>query len=207
LARREQPASPARPLSFVGLTGGIGAGKSAALAALTELGAATLSSDAVVHELYGSDEVRDAVVARFGPEVAPGGVVDRAAVAQRAFATSEDRAWLEGLIWPLVGARIAAWRSDVAVQSPAPPAAVIEVPLLFEAGMEAGFDATIAIVVDEQVRAGRAAARGHRAVDERTARQLSQQEKAARSTYVVLNDGSLDELRSKLSEVLGMLSG
>ena len=67
------------PVPFVGLTGGVGAGKSTALAELERLGAATLSTDAVVHDLYGSDEVRAAVVERFGPEVAPNGRVDRAA--------------------------------------------------------------------------------------------------------------------------------
>ena len=72
---------------FVGLTGGLGAGKSTALAALERLGAATLSTDAVVHELYATPEVRDAVVARWGTDVAPDGVVDRAAIAAHAFAT------------------------------------------------------------------------------------------------------------------------
>ena len=82
---RTVQAQPAVPL--VGLTGGMGAGKSTALAALERLGAATLSTDAVVHELYAGDErLREAVVERWGPEVAPGGVVDRAAVARRAFA-------------------------------------------------------------------------------------------------------------------------
>ena len=71
---------------FVGLTGGLGAGKSTALAALERLGAATLSTDAVVHELYATPELRDAVVARWGEDVAPGGVVDRAAIAAHAFA-------------------------------------------------------------------------------------------------------------------------
>ena len=70
----------------------MGAGKSTALAALERLGAATISSDAVVHELYEGKQLRDAVVARWGAEVAPGGVVDRAAVAQRAFAGDEERA-------------------------------------------------------------------------------------------------------------------
>src|SRR5437660_10643075 len=92
---------------FVGLTGGIGAGKSTALAALERLGAATLSTDAVVHELYSSPEVRDAVVERFGSDVAARGEVDRPAVARAAFATREDREWLESLLWPRVGARIA----------------------------------------------------------------------------------------------------
>ena len=71
---------------FVALTGGLGAGKSTALAALERLGAAVISSDAVVHELYGADQVRQAVTARFGDAVAPDGVVDRAALAARVFA-------------------------------------------------------------------------------------------------------------------------
>src|SRR3954468_16324248 len=78
---------------FVGLTGGLGAGKSTALAALGRLGAATLSTDAVVHDLYATDEVRDAVVERWGAGVAPGGMVDRAAVARSAFASAQERAW------------------------------------------------------------------------------------------------------------------
>src|SRR5918995_1530663 len=106
--RRRPPQSPAK-VPFVGLTGGIGAGKSEALAALARLGAATLSTDAVVHELYRDPEVHAAVVAHWGPEMAPGGRVDRAAVARRAFATDEDRAWLEALIWPKVGERVAEW--------------------------------------------------------------------------------------------------
>ena len=96
---------------FVGLTGGIGAGKSEALAALARLGAATLSTDAVVHGLYEDPEVREAVVARWGPEMAPGGRVDRSEVARVAFATDEDRAWLERLLWPRVGQKVAEWRA------------------------------------------------------------------------------------------------
>ena len=143
-----------------------------------------LSTDRVVHDLYDSPEVRDAVTARFGESVAPGGVVDRAALARRAFATEEDRAWLEGLLWPQVGERVTAWRGALEDASPAPRAAVVEVPLLFEAGMEGIFDATIAVVADEELRAQRAGARGHQALEERSARQLSQQEKAQRATYV-----------------------
>lgn len=164
-----------------------------------------LSSDRVVHELYQTDEVREAVVARFGGEVAPGGAVDRRALAQRAFAGEADREWLEGLLWPLVRARIAQWRTAVDRRRPAPPAAVVEVPLLFESGLDRGFDATIAVIADESVRSQRAGARGHAAVAERTARQLSQEEKAARAQYVVVNDGRVDELETALSGVLDML--
>ena len=164
-----------------------------------------LSTDRVVHELYSSTEVIDAVRERFGDAVAPGGVVDRGALAKRAFATPEDRAWLEGLLWPLVGERMVAWRSAVSEAAEPPHAAVVEVPLLFESGMEGAFDATIAVVAGEDVRAARAGARGHEALAERSARQLSQQEKAHRATYVVVNDGTVQDLESKLSALLEML--
>lgn len=203
-------ASPSSSPPFIGLTGGIGAGKSEALASLARLGAATLSTDAVVHELYGDPGLRDAVVARWGPDVAPGGVVDRAAVAARAFggdASREERAWLEGQLWPRVGARMAEWRETESSRTPAPPALVVEVPLLFEANMEAAFDATVAVVADEEVRAQRAGARGHAGLDERTARQLTQDDKAARATFVVRNSGSLDELEAELSMMLATLKG
>ncbi|WP_259311513.1 dephospho-CoA kinase [Capillimicrobium parvum] len=193
-------------MPFVGLTGGLGAGKSTALAALEDLGAATLSTDAVVHELYATDEVRDAVVERWGPEVAPGGVVDRRAVAAHAFADPQERGWLEGLLWPRVGRRVAEWREDVSRRRPPPRAAVVETPLLFEAGLEGMYDATIAVVAPEDLRAARAAARGHHAVDERAARQLSQDEKAQRATFALVNAGTVADLELELSAILAKLS-
>jgi len=164
-----------------------------------------MSADAVVHELYRDDEVRGAVVARWGTEVAPDGVVDRGAVARRVFGAPDERAWLERLLWPRVGQRVAAWREALEARRPYPRAAVVETPLLFEAGLEGGYDATIAVIADEEVRAARAAARGHHAVDERSARQLSQEDKAARATYVVSNSGTLDELELALAAVLEKL--
>ncbi len=189
-------------IPLVGLTGGIGVGKSTALDALERLGAAVLSTDRVVHELYQSDDVQALIADRFGPAVATGGTVDRAAIAERAFARPEDRAWLEETLWPRVGARIAEWREELERLSPLPRVAVVEVPLLFESGMERAFDATIAIVADEQVRRDRASARDHRSLDERTARQLSQEEKAARATYVIANDGTIEHLERALSSAL-----
>jgi dephospho-CoA kinase len=104
-----------------------------------------------------------------------------------------------------VGERIAAWREDQSRREPPPRALVVETPLLFEAGLEGAYDATVAIVADEAVRAERAAARGHAAVDERHARQLNQSEKAERATYAVTNSGSISELQAKLSDVLAKL--
>ena len=190
---------------FVGLTGGLGAGKSESLRALAELGAATLSTDAVVHDLLASDELRDIVTERLGPEVAPDGRLDRSLIAERVFGDDEARAWLEGELWPRVGQRVTDWKQEVEALDPAPPAAVVEVPLLFESQMEAAFDATIAVIADESLREERAGARGHAAVLERNGRQLSQAEKAERADFEVRNDGTLDELRHTLSQVLAKL--
>jgi dephospho-CoA kinase len=183
----------------------MGAGKSTALAALQGLGAAVLSTDEVVHELYAGAQVRDAVVERWGQQIAPGGVVDRGAVAARAFADPSERRWLEDLLWPLVGERISHWLAQARAATPPPRAAVVEVPLLFEAGMGEIFDATIAVVAEERLRRERAAGRGHTLADERVARQLSQNDKASRATYAVHNDGSKEELVAKLSAILGEL--
>jgi dephospho-CoA kinase len=159
----------------------------------------------VVHELYQDPHVIRAIVERWGDEVAPGGNVDRAAVARRAFGDDEERAWLEALLWPRVGDRLISWREAESARELPPAALVVEVPLLFEAGLEGAFDATIAIVADEALRARRAGERGHAALDERAARQLSQEEKAELADHVVANSGSIEDLERTLSAVLEKL--
>ena len=196
------PAPAGAPLLFIGLTGGIGAGKSEALAALARLGAATLSTDAVVHELLDTAEVSDLLVERLGAKVASGGRTDRRAVAEIVFERPAEREWLEGVLWPRVRARVADWHAQVEAAEARPRAAVVEVPLLFEAGADYGFDATVAVVADDDVRAARAEARGHAGLEARSARQLSQDEKARRATFVVHNDGDLALLERELERVL-----
>jgi len=159
----------------------------------------------VVHELYGTSDVREAVVGRFGAEVAPGGVIDRGALARRAFSSDENRRWLEAQLWPLVGEQIARWREQQDEAAQPPRAAVVEVPLLFESGMEGLFDVTVAVIAGEGLRAQRAQSRGHEALAERGARQLPQQEKARRATYVAVNDGTVEELERTLSSILEKL--
>jgi len=99
-----------------------------------------------------------------------------------------------------------AWRQQQEARDPAPRALVVEVPLLFESDMDPAFDATVAVVADEAVRRQRAGGRGHEALDERTARQLTQEEKAARATYTVANSGTLEELEQGLTRVLEKLN-
>jgi dephospho-CoA kinase len=190
---------------FVGLTGGIAAGKSEALKALEREGAATLSTDSVVHEILTTGEVRDKLVERFGEKVAPNGEIDRGAIADHVFSDDKQRKWLEELLWPRVGERMFAWREEVDHADPPPRAAVVEVPLLFESGMEQAFDKTIAVVADESTRNERAGSRGHRGVESRTSRQLSQDEKAQRADIVVHNDGTLEDLRLALSSALAKM--
>jgi dephospho-CoA kinase len=186
----------------IGLTGGIAAGKSEALAAFSRLGAATLSSDAVVHELLDSEPLLGRLVERWGVDVAPTGKVDRNRIGEVVFADPDQLTWLEQQIHPLVGERIGGW---LLALSPQAEVAVIEVPLLFESGMEKAFDATVAIVTADEVRRERAAARGHALVGEREARQLGQEEKAERADWIVENDGSVEDLERSLSALLAKL--
>ncbi|HET7053692.1 MAG TPA: dephospho-CoA kinase [Solirubrobacterales bacterium] len=192
-----------RPLT-IGLTGGIAAGKSEALAAFERLGAATISSDAVVHELLEAEPLLPRIVERWGEEVAPGGEVDRSRVGSIVFADAEELRWLEEQIHPLVGERIGGWLTSLPEGT---KIAVVEVPLLFESGMEQVFDTTLAVVASDEVRRERAAGRGHALVDEREARQLAQEEKAARAEHAVENDGSVEDLERELSALVEKLLG
>ncbi len=200
-------ASRAQPLAgppLIGLTGSLGAGKTTALAALARMGAAVVSADDIVHDLYARDDVRAALVAHWGTDTAatPTGAVDRAAIAQRAFASNADRAWLEELLWPLVGAELARFAQAARAAHPPPAAIVAEIPLLFEAGMESLFDATIAVLASDELRDARIRSRKHVGVEARGARQLSQQDKARRATHVVHNDGTPEQLERQLAAIL-----
>jgi dephospho-CoA kinase len=190
------------PPLTIGLTGGIAAGKSEALAAFSRLGAATLSSDAVVHELLDSQPLVGRLTERWGEEIAPDGTVDRARVGEIVFADPDQLTWLEQQIHPLVGERIGGWLAGLSAET---EVAVIEVPLLFESGMEKAFDTTVAVVTADELRRERAAARGHALVDEREARQLAQGEKAARAEYIIENHGSIEDLERALSGLIERL--
>jgi dephospho-CoA kinase len=184
---------------FIGLTGGIGAGKSETLAAFERLGAATLSTDRVSHELLDDDQVRAALIERWGPEVAPGDGVDRNRVAAIAFSDSDELAFLEGVLHPRVGVHVLEWRQNLSAEV---EVAVVEVPLLFEAAMEGAFDATVAVVADDQIREARLRERGQPGLEGREGRQLDQAEKERRADHVIRNEGSIEELESKVSELI-----
>ncbi|MBI4897219.1 MAG: dephospho-CoA kinase [Actinobacteria bacterium] len=204
-AGRQRP--PQKPV-FVGLTGAIASGKSTVLAELEKLGVPTLSSDAVVHAIYEDEEVARLVAERFGDQVLIDGKVDREALATEIFAEPEGRAWLEQLIWPRVGAKIFEFRARHEATNPPPRAIVVEVPLLFESGMDQAFDCTVAVAAPDNVRRARAEARGTGVseLDAREARQLSPADKAARADHVINNDGPPTSLPPQLTALLNKLT-
>jgi dephospho-CoA kinase len=190
--------------AFIGLSGAIASGKSEALAALGRLGAATLSTDAVTHELLGEPATLERLIERWGPEVGPEGQVDRARVGEIVFNDPRELAWLESVLHPLVGERVLRWREQL---DGSKELAVVEVPLLFEAGMEGFFDATLVVVAGDERRAGWASERGSGGLEGRSTRQLTQAEKADRATFVVRNDGDLADLEAALRELWPRLVG
>jgi len=191
-----------RPVA-VAITGGIGAGKSEALRAFARQGAATVSSDQIVHELLRRDEVKDAVVRRLGHGVvASNGELDRGAIASAVFGDDEALAWLEALLHPLVSAEYLRWRGQLAAL-PAPPAVcVTEVPLLFEAGSEGNFDRVVVVTAPDAVRRDRSTV----AVPERERRLIDDAEKVARADFAYVNDGSLEELDRFVAGVMDELT-
>jgi dephospho-CoA kinase len=196
-------AAPKGPIA-VAITGGIGAGKSAALAAFARYGAAVVSSDEIVHRLLREDgEVRHALRERFGERVfRVDGSVDRAAVAEIVFADRAQLVWLEAMLHPRVVREYMEWREALAGLAEPPDVCVTEVPLLYEAGGESRFDAVVAITAPKDLRAKRTPM----ALDERSKRLIPDDEKLRRADFAYVNDGSLDELDAFVGEVMSQLT-
>ncbi|HEX3805420.1 MAG TPA: dephospho-CoA kinase [Gaiellaceae bacterium] len=187
-----------RPVA-VAITGGIGAGKSEALRAFARHGAATVSSDEIVHHLLRRAEVREAVVGRMGNGiVAPDGEIDRGALATVVFNDREALTWLEELLHPLVAAEYLRWREQLAELPNVPDVVVTEVPLLYESGGETRFDKVVVITAPSQLRRARSVV----ATENREARLLDDREKVARADYSFKNTGSLDELDAFVASVM-----
>jgi dephospho-CoA kinase len=194
----------ARPIA-VAVTGGIGAGKSEALAAFARHGAATISSDEIVHRLLRDDaEVRRALLERFGKRVLDqDDQIDRAAIAEIVFADREALDWLEGLLHPLVVEEYMQWREELA-DLPSPPAvSATEVPLLYEVGGQDRFDAVVVVTAPAELRAQRTEV----PAGEREPRLLPDSVKVAQADFSYVNDGSLDELDAFVANVVRELTG
>jgi dephospho-CoA kinase len=169
-----------RPLA-VAITGGIAAGKSEALAAFARLGAATLSADAIVHDLLAEDaDVRTAIRERWGEDA----VGNRTRIGEIVFRDRAELDWLEQLLHPKTRVVTDAWMASVAAS-----VAVIEVPLLYETGGEKRFDAVVVVTAPPGVREAR-----RPDLVGRQSRLISDDEKVKLADYAFVNDGSLEDL-------------
>jgi dephospho-CoA kinase len=192
-----------RPVA-VAITGGIGAGKSTALEAFRRHGAATVSSDEIVHHLLATDdEVRDALVGKLGSQIlGRDGRPDRAAIARIVFRDPEALAFLEGLLHPLVSREYLQWRDQLAALDDPPRVCVTEVPLLYEAGGDSRFDKVVVITAPRRLREARRDA----PIDEREQRLLPDREKVRRADFHYRNVGTEDELDAWVAGVMRSLS-
>jgi dephospho-CoA kinase len=192
-----------RPIA-VAITGGIGAGKSEALAAFARHGAAVISSDEIVHRLLREDEeVRDALRERFGDGLfADDGDVDRAALAEIVFADREALDWLEALLHPRVVQEYMGWRERLAELDDPPRVSATEVPLLYEVGGQERFDAVVVVTAPPEIRG----ARSEVAAGEREPRLLPDSVKVAQADFAYVNDDSLEKLDDFVQAVLRELA-
>ena len=192
-----------RPVA-VAVTGGIGAGKSTALESFRRHGAATVSSDEIVHHLLATDpEVKAALVERLGEEIlGDDGDPDRERIALRVFRDREALDFLEKLLHPLVSREYMAWREQLAKLPNPPQVCVTEVPLLYEVGAETRFDKVVVITAPTKLREAR---RGGWK-DDREARLVPDREKAKRADFTYVNTGTLDELDAWVAEVMATLT-
>jgi dephospho-CoA kinase len=193
----------ARPIA-VAITGGIGAGKSEALASFARHGAATVSSDQIVHSLLReNEEVQRAMAERLGEGILDDiGQIDRSAVAEVVFADSEALEWLESLLHPLVVKEYLEWREQLAELDDPPKVCVTEVPLLYEVGGQERFDAVVVVTAPDGVRA----ARSEVEAAPREQRLLPDSVKVAQADFAYVNDGTLDKLDDFVAGVMRELT-
>lgn len=186
---------------IVGLTGGIGCGKSAVAAALAERGARVIDADVLAREAVapGSPALA-AIRARFGPAVfAPDGSLDRAALGRLVFQDTEARRALNAIVHPEV-ARLARARMEALEQEGA-PVIVYDVPLLYENGLDRALGAVIVVTAPPEVQRARIRARDglpDAEIEARIAAQMPLEEKVRRATWIIDNGGTLEETRAQV---------
>lgn len=175
-------------MKVVGITGGIGSGKSTVSAVLLEMGYPVYNADERAKELLNSSaDLKSAITAEFGDEIYADGILDRAALAAQVFNDREKLAKLNALVHPAVAKDFYAWRSAQTA-----PAAFKEAAILFESGADKGVDEVVLVSAPEEVRVFRVMARDGVSADEvksRIANQWNEERKRELADHEVVNDG------------------
>jgi dephospho-CoA kinase len=181
---------------LIGLTGGIGSGKSAVATRLAELGAIVIDADAIAREVVepGTDGLVQ-VVAEFGPDVLTAtGELDRAALGRLVFADPQRRQALERIIHPRVRTRSA----EIVSTAPDDAVVVNDIPLLVETGQAKNFPLVIVVLAAEDVRVARLVRDRGMTEDDARARiaaQATDEQRREVADIVIVNDGTLEDLR------------
>ena len=190
----------------VGLSGGVGSGKSTVARMLADHGAVVIDADTLAREVVepGTSGF-NAVVARFGDGVVADGRLDRAALARIVFSDERARADLNAIVHPLVARR----SEELTAAAPQGAVVVYDVPLLVEAGPSERYDVVVIVLASEQVRLGRLAARGMGEADARSriAAQASDEQRVAAADVLIHNDGTIEELAGRVTDLWGRLAG
>lgn len=189
----------------MGLTGGIGSGKSTVATMFQDLGAEILDADAIARELLApGGSMVDEVVAAFGDGIQSSpGVIDRARLAAIVFANDDERTRLNGLMHPAVGRetleQLERVRPDAIV--------IVDVPLLVETHQETRYEHIVVVEAPLEVRLTRLVERGMTANDAlvRIRTQASDEQRRAVATWLIHNDGNLEELRNQVAKVWNAL--
>jgi len=191
----------------VGLTGGLGSGKSTVAALLGEHGAVIIDADVVAREVVRAGTPGfAAVVARFGPDVVGrDGELDRAALARIVFADGAALDELNAIVHPLVGSRSA----ELAAAEPPGAVVVHDIPLLAENGLADRFDTVVVVEADREIRLARLAERGlsRAEAEARMAAQATDEQRRAIADEIVRNDDDLDSLARQIDRLWDRLSG
>ena len=196
-------------LKKVAVTGGLSCGKSLVCRLLKECGAYVVSADEIVHTLLSSDaNLIQAVVKLLGAGILVDNKISRTRVAEIAFADPNLLQGLESLLHPLVYQEIEKEFQQQKDRPAPPPLFVAEIPLLFETVKQKDFHNTVAVVADPELcyeRFSEATGQFHEDFNKRTARQLTQLEKAVLADYVIMNSSTQKELQSIIQELYNEL--
>lgn len=188
----------------VGLTGGMGCGKSTVVELFRQAGWRTIETDAVVRDLLANSlEIQEQLRARWGEAVFAAGTVDRRAVAARVFKDEAELEWLESLMHPLVHRH---WQG--AIQQDPEASWLVEIPLLFEKRLETLFNLTVCVASPPTVVEHRMVARGYTGAEiaQRRERQMPLEEKIARADHLISNAGSLEFLKRQTTRLIEQIT-